>query len=127
MRSTRSWSRSFAGLMALWFGLVMAAPAILHSCPKAMASVATAGAGEEHAAHGVHHSDQPDQDAPVGCQCLGSCALASVAAIPSPAAAAVAVSPPVSHDSPPIAAEAAAVPHPDHLNPFSTAPPARLG
>ena len=121
------WSRSLAGVMALWFGIVMAAPAILHSCPKAMASAAATGAGGEHAAHGVHHSDHQNQDAPVNCQCLGSCALASVAAVPSPTIAAVAVSPPASHAGPPIAAEATAVPHPDHLNPFSTAPPARIG
>ncbi|HRZ09964.1 MAG TPA: hypothetical protein P5319_08685 [Gemmatimonadales bacterium] len=127
MRSMGYWSRSLAGGMALWFGLVMAAPAILHSCPKAMASAAAAGAGDEHAVHGAHHPDHQNQDAPADCQCLGSCALASVAAIPSPTIADVAVSPPSSHHGEPIAAEAAAVPHPDHLNPFSTAPPAHLG
>ena len=127
MRSMGYCSRSFAGVMALWFGLVMAAPAVLHSCPKAMANVAASGAGRNHAVDGVHHSDHQDQDAPVDCQCLGSCALASVAAIPSPTTAAMAMSPPSSHDGPPIAAEAAAVPQPDHLNPFSTAPPASLG
>ena len=34
--------------MAVWFGLLMAAPAILHSCPQAMANMAAAteaGAG----------------------------------------------------------------------------------
>ena len=121
------WSRSLAGVMALWFGLVMAAPAILHSCPKAMASAASAGAGGEHAVHGAHHSDHQNPDAPVDCQCLGSCASASVAALPSKTIAAVAVLSPASHDGPPIAAEAVAVPHPDHLNPFSTAPPAHFG
>lgn len=121
------WSRSLAGVMALWFGLVMAAPAILHSCPKAMASVAAAGPGEEHAAHGAHHSSHQNQDAPLDCRCLGSCALASVAAIPSPTITPVAVAPTTSPDGPPIAAQATAVPHPDHLNPFSTAPPARIG
>jgi hypothetical protein len=113
--------------MAVWFGLVMAAPAILHSCPKQVSSAAAAAAGEEHAAHGVHHSDHQDQDAPVSCQCLGSCALASVAAVPSPGAAVMAVSPLSSHDGSTIAAEAPAVPGPDHLNPFSTAPPTHLG
>lgn len=121
------WSRSLAGVMALWFGLVMAAPAILHTCPKAMASDGSAGAGGEHAVHGAHHSDHQDQDAPVECQCLGSCALASVAVVPSPTIAAVAVSAPSSHVGARIAAEATAVPHPDHLNPFSTAPPAHVG
>ena len=127
MRSMGYWSRSVAAGMALWFGLVMAAPAILHSCPKAVASAAAAGSGNAHASHGAQHPDHQDQDAPTDCQCLGSCALASVAAIPSPTTAAMAGSPPSSHDGPPISAAAAAVPQPDHLNPFSTAPPSSLG
>lgn len=123
----QGWSRFFAGVMTVWFGLIMAAPAVLHSCPRAMASIAAADAGDAHAAHRPHHSGHQDQDTPADCQCLGSCALSAPPALTASSTLAVAVLAPGSDHALLASAEAATALLPDHLQPFATAPPLRLG
>ena len=127
MHPRQRWSRSLAGVMTVWFGLVMAAPAVLHSCPRAMANIAAADAGDAHAAHRPHHSGHQDQDPPADCQCLGSCALSASPALTASSTLTVAVLAPVSDHALFATAEAATALPPDHLQPFATAPPLRLG
>jgi len=128
MRTKRVWSRSFAAAMAVWFGLVMAAPAFLHSCPQAMASVAAAAdAGEGHAAHRAHHSDGQDKNRPIDCQCLGSCAVSTAAALPAGTTTATVIRT-LSSSRPLLATAGAAVRlTPDHSQPLATAPPLFIG
>ena len=112
----------------VWFGLIMAAPAILHSCPQAMANPAAAtetGAG--HAAHGAHHSDHQDKHGPTNCRCLGSCAVSAAAALPAGATSAAVVPAPASSRPLLAAADVAVRLTPDHSQPFATAPPLPIG
>jgi len=114
--------------MAVWFGLVMAAPAILHSCPQAMANQAAAAeAGSGHAAHGAHHSDHQDTHGPTNCRCLGSCAISAAAALPAGTTTAMDV--PAPSPSRPLlaAADVAVRLTPDHAQPLATAPPLPIG
>lgn len=125
MRNGRMWSRSLAGALAVWFGLVMAAPAVLHSCPKSVASAGTAG--DEHAHHGAQHSDDGAPTVPTECRCLGSCAVSTPAVLPdapSTPAAVIAILP---VDLLRATAFLPVPPQRDHVQPFATAPPLQIG
>lgn len=114
--------------MTVWFGLVMAAPAILHSCPQAMARLAVAAeAADGHADHGAHHAGHQDKNRPSDCRCLGSCAMAAPAALPAGTIIAMVVPTPVSTRAPLIAAGVTVGSTPDHSQPLATAPPISLG
>ena len=128
MRRNRFWPRFFAGVMTVWFGLVMAAPAILHSCPQAMATMAAAAeTAEGHADHGAHHFDHQDKHGPSECRCLGSCAISAPAPLPAGAIVAMVVPAPVSPRAPLTAGDVPAGLTPDHAQPLATAPPFSLG
>lgn len=114
--------------MAVWFGLLMAAPAILHSCPQAMANMAAATeAGAGHAAHGAHHSDHQDTHGPTNCRCLGSCAVSAAAALPAGTTTATVIRTLSSTRPLPAAADVAVRLTPDHSQPLATAPPLPIG
>jgi len=121
------WSRSLAGALAIWFGLVMAAPALLHSCPRGLAGAAMAGAGEGHAQHGAQHSDQRGPEAPTKCQCLGSCAVSTPAVLSGGTTVPFVLAAPLSAEGLPATADVAAILRGDHSQPFATAPPLHLG
>ena len=124
MRTMGFWSRSLAGVLGLWFGLVMAAPAILHACPQSLAA-SVSDASESHAAHGSHSSGAQKNGAPAECRCLGTCAV-STSAVLAPAAAvplaALTLAPPTSIPS---TSGTVLDSRQDHTRPFATAPPAR--
>jgi hypothetical protein len=121
------WSRSLAGALAVWFSLVMAAPALLHSCPRDMAGMAVAGAGEGHAHHGAQHSDDRRPEAPTNCQCLGSCAVSSPAVLSSGTVVPVALIAPLSAVVLSATTDVAVILQIEHSRPFATAPPPLLG
>lgn len=121
------WSRSLAGVLAVWFGLVMAAPALLHSCPRGLASAAMAGAGEGHAHHSARHSGHRSPEAPTRCQCLGSCAVSTTAVLSGGATVPVPATAPLSAEGLPATADVAAIVRMDHSQPFATAPPLHVG
>lgn len=127
MHGSRRGSRALAGALTVWFSLVMAAPAILHSCPSAVAAAAAGAASDAHAAHRAHQAPAHDDGAPVDCRCLGSCALA--APVPLPTGGAVLPTPPpvTSVDALPYPDHSALIAPVDHLQPFATAPPPDLG
>ncbi|HMU60886.1 MAG TPA: hypothetical protein PKA66_03815 [Gemmatimonadales bacterium] len=127
MRRMSVWSRSLAGVLAVWFGLVMAAPALLHSCPRGLAGAAMAGAGEGHAHHRAQHSDQRSPEAPTNCQCLGSCAVSTPAVLSGGTTVPFALTAPLSAEGLPATADVAAIPRIDHSQPFATAPPLPVG
>ncbi|HEX5005164.1 MAG TPA: hypothetical protein VFV65_07595 [Gemmatimonadales bacterium] len=128
MHRTGVWSRVLSGALAAWFGVVMAAPAVLHSCPRAVAAAAAAGAeSHDHAGHGSHGAGDQDRAPSSQCQCLGSCAVSSPALLASGTPRLVAALEPMHLGGPGPARAAARVTHPDHLRPFATAPPPSLG
>jgi hypothetical protein len=129
MRANRGWARAFAGVMVVWFGLVMAAPALLHSCPQAMSNstMAEAMSGGGHAGHGAEHSGHPVPGAPVNCQCLGSCAVSTAALLPGPTTIPMANVTPIPARELSAATDVVAALQPDHSQPFATAPPLRIG
>lgn len=123
MRTMAFWSRSLAGVLGLWFGLVMAAPAILHACPQSLAAASAAGAPESHA-HEGHHSAPESKRLPTECRCLGTCAVSAPASLTPPPSVPVAVVTP---------APRATILHTtgivfdsvrEHVRPYATAPPA---
>jgi hypothetical protein len=126
MRATRWWSRALAGALTVWFGLVMAAPAVLHSCPMMLAS-ASAAAGMEHGGHGTRHGSGQQGNLPTNCQCLGSCIVSAPAMLAPPTTVPVAIVAPLVPDALPPVAAIAVTPAAEHLQPFATAPPALLG
>lgn len=116
--------RFMAGALALWFGLVTAAPAVLHGCPRALVEAA-AGAAEAPAHH--HHGAPAGQDTrlPQECTCLGTCATAGLATLPTPLELPAPLLLPSADGA---IASAAAIPPattPAHTRPFATAPPLR--
>ncbi|MFL5575508.1 MAG: hypothetical protein ACJ79S_06020 [Gemmatimonadaceae bacterium] len=102
------WSRAVAALVAIWFAIMMAEPAALHSCPMhgGLAVTAAAAGGHHHGgsvpaalAAPSEHAAQPQHGAPAPvdhgagghqCTCLGQCAMGVGAAAP---AAVVALAP----------------------------------
>jgi hypothetical protein len=125
MRTLGFRSRFLGGVLALWFGLVMAAPAVLHGCPKALAAEAAPDAHRTTAPRDHHHPTDQEHGTPKGCQCLGSCAVATPAVVTSAAAVPVAVLTPVFTVAMPHPLAAALRPLPDHSQPFAMAPPLR--
>ena len=117
------WSRSLAGVLTIWFGLVMAAPIVLHSCPQALASRKRSVAMVMPAHHGSHHSSMPGDRAPKDCTCLGTCAGPTPAVLPravvGPMAALLPLAAVASAASAPVLFPSL----PDHRQPFATAPP----
>jgi hypothetical protein len=132
---------AFAAVMLLWFALVTAEPAVLHSCPVHSGHVqgSTVNRGEHDAASGAgdhsHHaaSGSPaaqeaqshDGDAPAAhrCACIGDCSTGtSIAGLPS-ARVAIATSVEwqvrgtVVRDASPI------VTAPEFLRPYANGPP----
>jgi len=129
MRTNRGWTRALAGIMVVWFGLVMAAPALLHSCPQAMSNsgMAAAMAGGGHAHHGADHPGHPVPSAPINCQCLGSCAVSTAAVLPGLTTVPMANVLPTPARELSAATEVVAPVQVDHSQPFATAPPLHLG
>jgi len=118
--------RLLAGSLAVWFGMVTAAPAVLHDCPRALA----AAAGQEQAPAAHHHHGAPAQpdtpsQLPGQCTCLGTCATAALAVLPSSPPIPVLTTSPSADGA--IDGPAGIVPStlPDHALPFATAPPFR--
>jgi len=114
-------------MLAAWFGLVMAAPAVLHSCPMVMAAASADATGEAHAHHGAGHAGHQRPEAPTPCQCLGSCAVASPLLLAGATTIPVAVHAPRPTDIRPSPAGLAAVQSFPHAQPFATAPPLHIG
>ncbi len=125
MRTIGFWSRSLSGALALWFGLDMAAPAILHACPTALATESSASPGAGHAPHGANHSAGRGQESPTECRCLGTCTVSTPASLPTSTPGLVAVLTPTDVGAMPVHAAAAVAPRSDHSQPFATAPPLR--
>jgi hypothetical protein len=125
MRTMGFWSRSLSGVLGLWFGLVMAAPAILHACPQSLAAASAADAPVSHV-HGGHHSGSQHGPAPAECRCLGTCAvsapasLAPAASIPAAIVTALLQAAILSTSEVPFDSIL------EHARPFATAPPARF-
>jgi hypothetical protein len=111
--------------MAFWFGLVMAAPAILHACPTALATQSATAADAEHGSHGADHSAGQGQDSPTECQCLGTCAVSVPALLATSAGSPVAVLTPTDAGATPVLAAVVIASRSDHSQPFATAPPLR--
>ena len=124
MRTTGFWSRSLSGVLGLWFGLVMAAPAILHACPQSLAA-SVADASESHAGHGSHQSEAQHDGAPAECRCLGTCAVSAPAVLAPAAAVPVAVLTLAPRSIIPSTLGAVLDSRQNHTRPFATAPPAR--
>lgn len=128
MHGSRRWSRAFAGALTVWFSLVMAAPAVLHSCPSAVAAAAAAeSAAGDHASHRAHQAPAHDDGAPVDCRCLGSCALTAPVVLPTGGAVLPASAPVILEAAAPYADHSVIIAPLDHLRPFATAPPLVLG
>lgn len=127
MYRTGVWSRLLAGALAAWFGVVMAAPAVLHSCPRAMASASVDVEVDGHAGHGGHHAGHQEGSSSTECQCLGSCAVSPPAVLPSAETGLVAGLEPVGPHEVSPTRDAVLLIQPDHLQPFATAPPPHLG
>jgi hypothetical protein len=123
MRTMGFWSRSLSGVLALWFGMVMAAPAILHACPRALAAESNTDAHAAHEHH--HHPGSQDTGAPKECRCLGTCAVSTAAVLTPSTPIPVAILTPVFVSVLPQAAAQSFRPLPDHSRPFATAPPLR--
>jgi hypothetical protein len=123
MHGTSSWSRLLAGVLAIWFGLVMAAPVVLHHCPQEMASQAVSGTMAGHAHHASHHSSMPGDRAPNDCTCLGQCRGPVPAVLPRATIGPVAEVLPVADGTTFPVALVLPVALPDHHQPFATAPP----
>lgn len=126
MRATGFCSRFLAGVLTLWFGLVMAAPAILHACPTSLAADSATGAQGEHAPHGAHrHPTGQNSNAPTDCRCLGTCAASSPAVLPPVPAVPLAVLAPTDEGAASLNTGAVGFLRADHLQPLATAPPFR--
>lgn len=125
MRTMGMWSRTLAGLLGLWFGLVMAAPAILHACPQSLAAASASDAPDSHA-HAGHHSGPQHERAPTECRCLGTCAVSAPASLARSASIPVAVVTPATRSAIVSAAGVASESAPEHARPFATAPPIRI-
>jgi len=126
MRPLRASARFLSAAMLVWFGLLMAAPAVLHSCPQAVAGAGFDDGGG-HAAHAEHERGHHTPDPPGDCRCLGSCAAASMAIVPGGATVPLAVLDPDARRLLSAPAPFAVMPPRDHVQPFATAPPTRLG
>ena len=119
----RGWSRFLAGALTVWFGLVMAAPVVLHTCPQALSTRGASGHSGMHEHHASHSAPSRNPQAPKDCTCLGQCrgpapaALPRAVTVPSAASLQVAAGPLMSAtpDRPSAL--------PDHTQPFATAPP----
>jgi hypothetical protein len=123
MHGTSGWSRCLAGVLTIWFGLVMAAPVVLHTCPQALATRNSSPAMAMHAHHGSHHPSVPSDRAPKECTCLGLCRGPAPALVPRATVGPIAVLLPLAAG--PTAAWAPGLPAalPEHNQPFATAPP----
>jgi hypothetical protein len=123
MHGTSVWSRFFAGALTIWFGLVMAAPVVLHSCPQALASRGSAAPMAMPDHHGSHHSSMPSDRAPKDCTCLGLCRGPAPAVLPQAAVGPIAVILPVPAGPAAVAMPVLPGALPEHSQPFATAPP----
>jgi len=117
------WSRLLAGALTAWFGLVMAAPMVLHACPQALATRGASAHAGMHDHHGTHSTPTQNERAPKDCTCLGQCRGPAPAALPravvGPTAAPLRVAEHSGAVSPAVRLPTA----PDHIQPFATAPP----
>jgi hypothetical protein len=123
MRGTSGWSRFLAGALTIWFGLVMAAPVVLHSCPQALASRGSAAPMAMPDHHGSHHPSMPSDRAPKDCTCLGLCRGPAPAVLPQAAVGPIAVILPVPAGPAAVAMPVLPGALPEHSQPFATAPP----
>lgn len=119
------WTRLGAGALTVWFGLVTAAPAVLHGCPRAMAEAATAEAPDAgaHHHHGAPGQQGQSSDLPDQCACLGTCALAAAAVLAAAPAVPAPVELPHAGGARAVPADLAPASTSAHLLPFATAPP----
>lgn len=119
-------TRLTAGALAFWFGLVSAAPAMLHACPRVLAESAAQGApASTHHHHGESSGSSQQTGLPQECTCLGTCATAGLAALPAATALPVAVVLPSSGGAIQQSSHLDPATPPAHLRPFATAPPLR--
>lgn len=123
-------TRVVAGALALWFGLVAAAPAVLHGCPRAIAEAGAADQGVPAAPAAHHHHGAPagsDQGSglPQPCTCLGTCATAAAAVLARAPELPALVVLPQAGGAISAAPDSAASHTPAHARPFATAPPLR--
>jgi len=109
--------------MTVWFGVVTAAPAVLHECPRAMAAEASGVMPEGQPGHAAHHQTGGDDRALVQCQCLGSCAVAGPAVVPVTAGLLVAILAPTNDRPLRVGPSPAPAQQPDYLQPFANPPP----
>ena len=123
--------RLSAALFALWFALYMGAPGLVHPCPEHSAPGASVAVGE--GAHGDHGSTSladagQSSDTPSdghGCCCPGpQCGAGAMVLAEAPTIAGAALTPQVAPDF--RAPERAFGARPEHLLPYSTAPPTSL-
>jgi hypothetical protein len=117
------WSRFLAGALTIWFGLVMAAPLVLHSCPQALATRSASGHAGMHEHHASHSSSSRNPQAPKECTCLGQCRGPVPATLPRAVTAPNAAAPQVAAGPTMPAETDRPTSLPDHTQPFATAPP----
>lgn len=134
---------AFAAVMLLWFALITAEPAVLHSCPVHSGASSPHGsapsshgagnaAADEHAGHeqhspvSAHPSQSHDGDTPDQhrCACIGDCSSGpSASGLPAASASpAAAIEWAVRHSV--IRDESVIVTAPAFLRPFANGPPA---
>ncbi len=120
-------TRVVAGALALWFGLVAAAPAVLHGCPRAIAEAGAAdpGAAVAHHHHGAPAGQDEQSKLPTPCTCLGTCATSAAAVLARAPELPATIVIPESGGAISAAPDSAASHTPAHARPFATAPPLR--
>jgi hypothetical protein len=78
----KSWFRTLATVLAVWFPLIVGEPGVLHLCPAHGGTAPVAAAMAHH--HGASHGSQPGHDHH-DCTCI-SCCVGSVVTPPAPIA-----------------------------------------
>jgi len=117
------WSRFLAGALTAWFGLMMAAPVVLHTCPQGLATRGASAHAGMHDHHGSHSAPTQNERAPKDCTCLGQCRGPAPATLPRTVVGPTAAPLQVAERS--VTLPSAVLPStiPEHAQPFATAPP----
>jgi hypothetical protein len=112
-------------VLGLWFGLVMAAPAVLHACPQTLAAASAADVSDSHA-HAGHHPGPQHEPAPAECRCLGTCVVSAPAPLTPAASIPAAILAPAVQAAILSTSGLPLDSFREHERPFATAPPARF-
>lgn len=132
----KSWFKSLASLLAVWFPLVVGEPSLLQPCPTHGASAAVMATGDTagHASHGMAshgagvtesstHQDGGPGNAHHDCTCIaGCCASLATAVAPYTSETFVATLEPA-RARPYLTADVLPRPAPEFSRPYTTGPP----